>query len=656
MIHDCPGRNKLRMLDPPSNSGNEVMMSQLSKTASAGQKQMPSGSKSTRPGAQPNLQQQQAVGSAVPAEVTFEMMKKSFPALQVQGFNKIKKKHGNNAESIVKILSAEFDGWKQVEPKNLRVSTPRPKRGVSCSNTGSTGKSHEPKKTPPEITAVPAVPVAPVVKETRLALVPNANETLAQSASEASTSENQHSAALNPSDAAQQPAPILNGKVYSINLCKNSSGTNDLFEGFLENGVRNGYSRFTWADGDILLCTWINGRCNAHAEREKEKTSEVSRPQLAKTRSKTAEQAKPAKQKVATNRMGILASYSNRSGTSTFRGRACVHCKNVCTADATFQCINCQATYCQECEEKWMTSGFRKRRPPCYCVIDHNGIATRLHETDFKSWIPRHVIGHLFDTRLPSFKGLILVIKFAVAGQVKVTSTALCHMWSLKHQDKAFLLEQEIFRNYVTTRPEPGLQVFLELEKRWALPEESFPIATNTDLFGCPWSSERFIKKNPDIDSMTIDNFQLTTESINNRLTALTKNEQISVGTVWSSVKAPKYYHKVCGNNPTILVYISKHLDANRIKRDFAKKLGQCVGGHFVPATQGTNMFKQSSVSADVIPLFTVWLALVQDLKHSGHDDTDILQMERVRIVFHGWKSNPKNIIDPFADGEMYAE
>jgi hypothetical protein len=51
-----------------------------------------------------------------------------------------------------------------------------------------------------------------------------------------------------------------NERVYCIQLCKNSgAGGTDLFEGFVENGRRNGDSRYTWADGDVLLCTWING-------------------------------------------------------------------------------------------------------------------------------------------------------------------------------------------------------------------------------------------------------------------------------------------------------------------------------------------------------------------------------------------------------------
>ena len=450
-------------------------------------------------------------------------------------------------------------------------------------------------------------------------------------------------------------APILNERVYCIQLCKNSgAGGTDLFEGFVENGRRNGDSRYTWADGDVLLCTWINGQCVAH-EREQMKKSKTSTQQLSKTRKQTAAQEYPARKSVIINRRGAVASYTDTPGVSnTFRGQ-CVHCKEVCKTNANFQCINCQATYCHDCGVEWMKFGFRKRRPPCYCVITNKGIATMLHETNFMTWIPTKVSGYLFGTRTPTLKSLMLVITFVCAEKIRHNSTSLCLMGSLTGQQKAFLLEQQVIRDYVTTtRPQPS--VFLQLEKRWALPVESFPVAVDTEIFECPWSSDLFKKKQPDVDSLTITNFQLTHEAIYSRLTALIGRAQIDIGTTWSSVRAPKGFHTICGPRPVLMVYISEHLGINQIKKKFAISLGQRTGMRFKAADKGTNMFKQSAASIDVAVLFTVWLDLIADLKRNGHNNTNIEKMERVRIVFHGWKSDPEFINNPFENPQFYAD
>jgi hypothetical protein len=104
------------------------------------------------------------------------------------------------------------------------------------------------------------------------------------------------------------------------------------------------------------------------------------------------------------------------------------------------------------------------------------------------------------------------------------------------------------------------------------------------------------------------------------------------------------------------MVYISEHLKINGIKKKFAISLGKRTGMRFKAADKGTNMFKQSAASIDVEVLFTVWLNLVADLKRSDRANNDIEKMERVRIVFHGWKSDPECIKDPFDDPNFYAD
>ena len=98
------------------------------------------------------------------------------------------------------------------------------------------------------------------------------------------------------------------------------------------------------------------------------------------------------------------------------------------------------------------------------------------------------------------------------------------------------------------------------------------------------------------------------------------------------------------------------HLNANDIKKMFAKKLGDMTRSCFFPADSGTNMFQGSTASVDVITLFTAWLQVVEQLKHNGQDDTDISKMELLSIVFHGWKSDPRLIDDAFKLEGMYSD
>ena len=108
------------------------------------------------------------------------------------------------------------------------------------------------------------------------------------------------------------------------------------------------------------------------------------------------------------------------------------------------------------------------------------------------------------------------------------------------------------------------------------------------------------------------------------------------------------------------MIYIGTTLNSKYVKQKFAKKLGIFTGRIFVSADSGTNVFKQSHASIDVEVLFNAWLEVVNDLQGRGQDDDDeISKMKLLRIIFHGWKSDPKYINDPFdqedeSDMDMY--
>jgi hypothetical protein len=182
--------------------------------------------------------------------------------------------------------------------------------------------------------------------------------------------------------------------------------------------------------------------------------------------------------------------------------RQCVQCKNVCESNH-FYCLNCEAAYCQNCEKQWSTLGYEEIRPPCFCVIDSNGRATDLCKTDFKTWIPKNIIGHLFKTRksTATFQSTILIVMLQCASAVRRrhTCTTLCCVGSLTQENKALLLKNEPFRKYVAScNPKPS--VFLQLENRWKLPPAAHPVAVNTEILQKPWSVELFKMTRPDVD------------------------------------------------------------------------------------------------------------------------------------------------------------
>ena len=453
-------------------------------------------------------------------------------------------------------------------------------------------------------------------------------------------------------------APILSKWAYRIQQCKSSTGTGrDLFEGFQKNGVRDGDCRYTWNDGDTLLCTWTRGTSRLHADFDRKKQLRESLPQqpLGKTRTKTAELPKAAR--VVTNLRGVMASHTGKQGKAVFKGQ-CVHCKEPCTAESTFQCLNCKATYCEKCEETWCASGFRGWRPPCYCVIDSDGTAQLLKDSNFKTWVPKTIRHHLFEGRAArTFQDIILVVDFAPIHSLRHCSTTLCHIRSLSQENRDSLLQQEEFKQFVAaTKPQPP--VFFALEKRWKMPEASYPLAVNTENFTRPWTDKvnaRFKKTRQDVDSLTIRNFQLSDTSIRERLPALIGRNRLEIGSTWSAVRAPVGFHTICGPRPVVMVYICDHLNPNAAKKMFAKQLGDMTRSCFIPADSGTNMFRQSNASVDVEVLFTAWLHVVRHLQQNG-PDTDISKMERLSIVFHGLKSDPELIEDAFKEGRnMYS-
>jgi hypothetical protein len=190
------------------------------------------------------------------------------------------------------------------------------------------------------------------------------------------------------------------------------------------------------------------------------------------------------------------------------------------------------------------------------------------------------------------------------------------------------------------------------------LPPAEHPVAVNTEILPNPWSVDLFKMTRPDVDSLTINNFKLTSNSIKTRLTALIGRSQVDVGTTWSAVRNPKGYHTICGPRPVLLIYISTNLNANHVKKKFAQQLGKDTGGMFIPADSGSNVFKQSHASIDVIVLFNAWLKVVNDIQGRDEDDVDnqISKMKLLRIIFHAWKSDPTCIVDPFDQDEQEDE
>ena len=152
-----------------------------------------------------------------------------------------------------------------------------------------------------------------------------------------------------------------------------------MFEGFVKDGARHGLSRCSWSDGDVLLCRWIQGNCRKHQEH-----CDNKKKVLGRTRSTT----KPSSTQTTTPKRVAKPAFAEVKG-------ICLDCKELCT-DEAYMCLNCKAEYCVKCNKQWKTKGFGKRKPPCLCIIDSDGMATKTCETDFRKWIPKEVTGHIF--------------------------------------------------------------------------------------------------------------------------------------------------------------------------------------------------------------------------------------------------------------------
>ena len=134
---------------------------------------------------------------------------------------------------------------------------------------------------------------------------------------------------------------------------------NNIYEGFMLGGVKHGQGRYTWADGHVTIGNWIHGVCSAFtAERERRNPIQFPGAVPAKaTRSKklSVTQAKAKKKPMKD---------------------CCVACKTQCTF--SFQCLNCTTGYCDSCDERFEAQGFKKKRPPCKCMIHQDGKAVAI--------------------------------------------------------------------------------------------------------------------------------------------------------------------------------------------------------------------------------------------------------------------------------------
>jgi hypothetical protein len=143
---------------------------------------------------------------------------------------------------------------------------------------------------------------------------------------------------------------------------------------------------------------------------------------------------------------------------------------------------------------------------------------------------------------------------------------------------------------------------------------------------------------------LDIKNFYLSTQSIQNELPELLQRRQVEIGTGWSAVNPPKGFCIICGPRPSLIVYMGG-FNMNAVRQEFATKLKQSTGKHFTTAKKGKNIFQQSTASVDVTVLLQAWLDTVGILQQKVPDNyAEIQKMKLLRIIYHGWKSQPKEI------------
>ena len=248
-----------------------------------------------------------------------------------------------------------------------------------------------------------------------------------------------------------------------------------------------------------------------------------------------------------------------------------------------------------------------------------------------------------------TLKGTTFVIIYQHA-TLAHKSTSLCQLGKLTEENRACFLQHDIVKDYVkSATPQPAL--FAQLQKQWSTKEIPYPVVMHSQIFQNPWRSDLFKKGTPDVDSLTIKNFKLTDDSINTFLISLVGRPQVDVGTTFTKVEPEEGYHILCGPRPVLMVYCNP-LSAVAMKKRLASILGKLTNASYTAADSGYNVFRQSPASVDVKVLFKAWLNVTNEF---GSNNTRVDEkMKLLNIVFHGWKSNPENIIDPFQDGRLY--
>ena len=419
---------------------------------------------------------------------------------------------------------------------------------------------------------------------------------------------------------------------------------NNLYEGFMVDGVKHGQGRYTWADGQVTIGNWIHGECSAFTK-ERQRRNPIQFPE-----------AVPAK----ATRSQIL-SVTQAKGTMSKKKPmkdCCVACKTQCTF--SFQCLNCTTGYCDKCDEHFEVQGFKTKRPPCKCMIHQDGKAVAIaivpvnQQDIFDVWNVLEVEGHFLDRiASTSAKHIIFIINFSHSTTRGIKCTTLCEVGSLNTVSQTKLFEHESVRVYIRDcQPQPA--AFAHLQKRWNNPAIPLPpMSLNTRCYDHDWAS-LFTEGRMDVDSLTIKSFRLTRDSITNDFITFVPR-QLDVGTAWSSVKPPPRHYTLCGPRPTIMVYIGilKSMNAQSIRREYAGYLTAKTGRFFHSTVKdGSCMFDTVKGSIDTTVLMNEWLKLVEWLERQPGpvEAQEIAKMKLVHVVYHGWKSRPDQIQNGFTE------
>ena len=156
----------------------------------------------------------------------------------------------------------------------------------------------------------------------------------------------------------------------------------------------------------------------------------------------------------------------------------CVKCKGACK-EFTFKCLNCETAYCNRCEKKTREEGFKKKRPPCKCLIDAKGIAVEIKGAapGLDDWKPWSVRDHFQHGRRASanVQDLIFVIEFRRKGASQQHIKALCHIGSLESHIQSQLLKTKEIQEYVANFPGSKPPAFCELQSQWQKPPQPYP-------------------------------------------------------------------------------------------------------------------------------------------------------------------------------------